>query len=81
SSLDFIPVQAPPSASHSDGEFYTATAAMVKQNDVIAIIVIVLFVVLALVAFGIYRLVHVARQSMSVTSGSSSSSSDEIVDR
>ncbi|KAF6836651.1 hypothetical protein CMUS01_05306 [Colletotrichum musicola] len=54
---------------------------MVKQNDVIAIIVIVLFVVLAGVAFGIYRLVHVARQSMSVTSGSSSSSSsDEIVD-
>ncbi|KAF5508220.1 Chromo domain-containing protein 2 [Colletotrichum fructicola] len=53
---------------------------MVKQNDVIAIIVIVLFIVLAGVAFGIYRLVHVARQSMSVTSGSSSSSSDEIVD-
>ncbi|KAJ0380922.1 hypothetical protein COL26b_000762 [Colletotrichum chrysophilum] len=47
---------------------------MVKQNDVIAIIVIVLFIVLAGVAFGIYRLVHVARQSMSVTSGSSSSS-------
>ncbi|KAJ5005617.1 E3 SUMO-protein ligase nse2 [Colletotrichum sp. SAR 10_66] len=41
---------------------------MVKQNDVIAIIVIVLFIVLAGVAFGIYRLVHVARQSMSVTS-------------
>ncbi|KAI8257491.1 hypothetical protein K4K53_005735 [Colletotrichum sp. SAR 10_77] len=40
---------------------------MVKQNDVIAIIVIVLFIVLAGVAFGIYRLVHVARQSMSVT--------------
>ncbi|KAF9876245.1 hypothetical protein CkaCkLH20_06188 [Colletotrichum karsti] len=52
---------------------------MVKQNDVIAIIVIVLFIVLAGVAFGIYRLVHVARQSMSVTSGSSSSSSDEIM--
>ncbi|CRK15682.1 hypothetical protein BN1723_021032 [Verticillium longisporum] len=29
---------------------------MTKPNDTIAIIVIVLFVVLALVAFGIYRL-------------------------
>ncbi|KAG7123456.1 hypothetical protein HYQ45_013820 [Verticillium longisporum] len=52
------------------------TANMTKPNDTIAIIVIVLFVVLALVAFGIYRLVHQARRSMSVTSGSSGSSSE-----
>lgn len=48
---------------------------MVKQNDVIAIIVIVLFLVLALISFGIYRLVHTARRDMSVTSNSESSSS------
>jgi thiol:disulfide interchange protein len=54
---------------------------MVQENDTIAIIIIVLFVLLALVAFGIWRLVHVARHHMSVTSGSSSSSnSREIVD-
>ncbi|KAG4428881.1 hypothetical protein IFR05_015642 [Cadophora sp. M221] len=46
---------------------------MVKQNDVIAIIIIVLFFVLALIAFGIYHLVSVARGS--VTSGSSGSDS------
>ena len=51
---------------------------MVKQNDVIAIIIIVLFIVLALISFGIYRLVTLARRSMSVTSSSGSSS--EIVD-
>ena len=48
---------------------------MVKRNDAIAIIIIVLFIVLAGVAFGIWRLVHVARRSMSVTSESSSGSS------
>lgn len=57
---------------------------MVKQNDVIAIIVIVLFLVLALISFGIYRLVHTARNDMSVTSNSESSSSssgsDSLVD-
>lgn len=52
---------------------------MVKKNEVIAIIIIVLFTVLALVSFGIWRLVNVARNSLSVTSGSSSSSS-RIVD-
>ncbi|KAI0540570.1 hypothetical protein GGR58DRAFT_498923 [Xylaria digitata] len=31
---------------------------MVKENDVIAIIIIILFIVLAAIAFGIYRLVH-----------------------
>ncbi len=48
---------------------------MVKKNDVIAIIIIVLFIILALVAFGIWSLVHKARRSMSVTSSSSQSSS------
>jgi hypothetical protein len=52
---------------------------MVKKNEVIAIIIIVLFTVLALVSFGIWKLVNVARNSLSVTSGSSSSSS-RIVD-
>ncbi|KAI1472227.1 uncharacterized protein F4812DRAFT_454035 [Daldinia caldariorum] len=32
-----------------------------KENDVIAIIIILLFIVLALIAFGIYRLVQMAR--------------------
>jgi len=48
---------------------------MVKKNDAIAIIIIVLFFILSLVAFGIYQLVHKARRHMSVTSASSSSSS------
>lgn len=52
---------------------------MVKENDTIAIIIIILFFVLALISFGIYRLVSLARRSMSVSSGSSSSTS-EIVD-
>lgn len=68
-----IPRRSPPS-----------TAKMVKQNDVIAIIVIILFLVLALISFGIYRLVHTARNEMSVTSNSESSSSssgsESIVD-
>jgi flagellar basal body-associated protein FliL len=50
---------------------------MVKENDVIAIIIIILFIVLALIAFGIYRLVHVARHGGSITSGSSMSSQTE----
>ncbi|KAI1451544.1 hypothetical protein F4805DRAFT_463684 [Annulohypoxylon moriforme] len=40
---------------------------MVKENDVIAIIIIVLFIVLALIAFGIYRLVHMARTSATIS--------------
>ena len=49
-----------------------------KQNDVIAVIIIVLFIVLALIAFGIYHLVSVARRNMhgTVTSSSESSNSD-----
>lgn len=51
-----------------------------KQNDTIAIIIIVLFIVLALIAFGIYRLVTIARRNMSITSSTGSSGSSEIVD-
>jgi thiol:disulfide interchange protein len=47
---------------------------MVQKNYVIAIIIIVLFAVLAAVSFGIWRLVHMVRGGWSVTSGSSSSS-------
>lgn len=50
-----------------------------KENDAIAVIVILLLLVLSLISFGIYRLVIIARRSMSVTSGSSHSSS-EILD-
>ncbi|KAI1814238.1 hypothetical protein GGS20DRAFT_585729 [Poronia punctata] len=50
---------------------------MVKENDVIAIIIIILFIVLALIAFGIYRLVHMARARGSIESGSSISSTEE----
>ena len=49
---------------------------MVKKNDAIAIIIIVLFIILALVAFGIWSLVHRARREMSVTSTSSSGSTE-----
>lgn len=52
--------------------------AKMQENDVIAIIIIVLFVVLALIAFGIYRLVSMARASGSSRDGSSAESS--IVD-
>lgn len=50
-----------------------------KQNDVIAVIIIVLFIVLALIAFGIYRLVSMARANMhgTVTTTSSESSTSE----
>ncbi|KAG4420076.1 hypothetical protein IFR04_006835 [Cadophora malorum] len=53
---------------------------MVKQNDVIAIIIIVLFFVLALIAFGIYHLVSVARGSAGGSSSSGSGSSRSLVD-
>jgi thiol:disulfide interchange protein len=51
---------------------------MVQENDVIAIIIIILFFVLALIAFGIYRLVHQARGGSS--SGSGSGSSGSLID-
>lgn len=56
---------------------------MVQRNHVIAIIIIVLFVILALVSFGIWKLVHTARKDLnSVTSASSgtSGSSRGLVD-
>jgi thiol:disulfide interchange protein len=48
-----------------------------QENDVIAVIIIVLFIVLALIAFGIYRLVHIARSQGTVTTTSSSGSTDD----
>ena len=53
---------------------------MVQRNYVIAIIILVLFAVLAGVSFGIYKIVHTIRSDMTVTSGSSSSGSSHIVD-
>lgn len=54
---------------------------MVQTNYVIAIIIIVLFAILALVSFGIWKLVHAARRDLSVSSRSSgSSASTGIVD-
>ena len=51
---------------------------MVQENDVIAIIIIVLFFVLALIAFGIYRLVALARgEGGTETSTSSQSRLDD----
>jgi hypothetical protein len=40
---------------------------MVKPNDTIAIIIIILFVVLAAIAFGIWRVVQVMKRSYAVT--------------
>ncbi|TLD16945.1 uncharacterized protein PgNI_01351 [Pyricularia grisea] len=53
---------------------------MVKQNDVIAIIIIILFIVLAGISFGIYKLVSMARSSVSVTSSSSTGSTSLVDD-
>lgn len=55
------------------------TAAMVQRNHVIAIIIIVLFVVLAVVAFGIYKMVHGVKRDASVTSVESSSSGSRSI--
>ncbi|KAH6605643.1 hypothetical protein Trco_004796 [Trichoderma cornu-damae] len=54
--------------------------AMTQRNYVIAIIIIVLFVVLAAISFGIYKLVHGARRELTVTSESSSSGSNSLAD-
>ncbi|KAK5652737.1 hypothetical protein OQA88_9590 [Cercophora sp. LCS_1] len=53
-----------------------------KQNDVIAVIIIILFILLAGIAFGIYHLVSVARRNMhgTVTSSSDSSTSEGLTD-
>ncbi len=48
-----------------------------KQNDVIAVIIIVLFIVLALIAFGIYHLVSLARDNVHGTIETSSESSSD----
>ncbi|KAI1088134.1 hypothetical protein F5B19DRAFT_496677 [Rostrohypoxylon terebratum] len=53
---------------------------MVKENDVIAIIIIVLFIVLALIAFGIYRLVHMARTQGTISEESGSGTIECYVD-
>ncbi|ROV90191.1 hypothetical protein VSDG_08807 [Cytospora chrysosperma] len=72
---------------HEAGTLYANTIGRhvqqnlkMKENDAIAIIIILLFLVLALIAFGIYRLVIIARRSMSVSSSSTGTSSDEILD-
>ncbi|KAK3682596.1 hypothetical protein B0T22DRAFT_484638 [Podospora appendiculata] len=56
--------------------------SLMVENDVIAVIIIVLFILLALIAFGIYHLVSVARRNMrgTVTGSSDSSTSDDITD-
>ncbi|KAL7907187.1 hypothetical protein GGI35DRAFT_81285 [Trichoderma velutinum] len=56
------------------------TAAMTQRNYVIAIIIIVLFVVLAAISFGIYKLVHGARRELTITTESSSSNSHSLAD-
>ncbi|EYB28730.1 hypothetical protein FG05_13301 [Fusarium graminearum] len=53
---------------------HSSTANM-KKNDVIAIIIIILFIILAGVSFGIWKLVSMAKNHMSAT-GSSRSSTD-----
>lgn len=52
------------------------SVTMVKENDVIAIIIILLFIVIAAIAFGIYRLVHTARHQGTLESSGSSESTD-----
>ncbi|KAI1186684.1 hypothetical protein F5B17DRAFT_402687 [Nemania serpens] len=51
---------------------------MAKENDVIAIIIILLFIVIAAIAFGIYRLVHVARHQGTLETTSSSGSTERV---
>ncbi|KAG5912621.1 hypothetical protein E4U42_002095 [Claviceps africana] len=52
---------------------------MVQRNHVIAIIILVLFVLLAAVSFGIWKLVRTARREMSIESSESSSSQTRSV--
>lgn len=51
-----------------------------KENDVVAVIIIILFIILALIAYGIYRLVQQARGESSTVTGSSTASSDSLAD-
>jgi flagellar biogenesis protein FliO len=53
---------------------------MVQENDVIAIIVIILFFILALIAFGIYHLVSLARRDESSGTGSESGTQSLVDD-
>ncbi|PNP60123.1 hypothetical protein THARTR1_00147 [Trichoderma harzianum] len=53
---------------------------MTQRNYVIAIIIIVLFIVLAAISFGIYKLVHGARRELTITTESSSSNSHSLAD-
>ncbi|APA08579.1 predicted protein [Sclerotinia sclerotiorum 1980 UF-70] len=46
-----------------------------QENDVIAIIIIILFLILALIAYGIYRLVQKARGESTVSGSTESSGS------
>jgi len=56
------------------------TVNMTKPNDTIAIIIIVLFIILTLIGFGIYHLVSVARRGSSSSSGSSGTATTSLVD-
>jgi len=47
---------------------------MVQENDVIAIIIIVLFFILALIAYGIYYLVSVVRGDVGISESSGTGS-------
>jgi flagellar basal body-associated protein FliL len=50
-----------------------------KPNDTIAVIIIVLFLVLAAIAFGIWRIVHVTKRSFTATE-TTTTVTTEIVD-
>jgi hypothetical protein len=52
---------------------------MVKPNDTIAIIIIILFIVLAAIAFGIWRVVQVMKTQYAVTE-TTTTATTEIVD-
>jgi hypothetical protein len=51
-----------------------------KENDVVAVIIIILFIILALIAYGIYRLVQQARGESSTTISGSSTGSSSLAD-
>ncbi|KAJ4234262.1 hypothetical protein NW759_001256 [Fusarium solani] len=53
-----------------------------KRNDVIAVIIIILFIILAAVSFGIWKLVNMAKNHMSAAGSGTSSShtSEDIAD-
>ncbi|ODA82379.1 hypothetical protein RJ55_00886 [Drechmeria coniospora] len=72
------PPPPPPATPHSHPK---AAEAMVQRNHVIAIIILVLFVILAGVSFGIWKVVQIARKDFSVESGGTSSTgTSDLVD-